>query len=178
MIKQLLRNAGEQLGWQGMYGIVLLVLASAFHLFALEPLQEQTLFMRSRIDAARSKDAIQGRTPSPIGRQEQLGVFFDSLPDGKDVTDALAAIYSIAEACGLQFKEATYHLEDRDRPRVEYVVNFPVSGEYAKIRLFVFRILATYPAIALDQIDFQRDRVGDTTLKANVRLTMFLKPFK
>jgi len=36
--------------------------------------------------------------------------------------------------------------------------------------------LACHPYIALDQIDFRREHISDAKLKANVRLTLFLRP--
>jgi hypothetical protein len=52
---------------------------------------------------------------------------------------------------------------------------FPVQGEYANIRFFVFRVLSDHPAIALDQMNFKRDKVNDSMLKAEIKLTLFFK---
>lgn len=175
-IKQAIRNVHDQLGWQGTYGIALLALAGAFHLLTIKPLEQRTAFMHSRVDAARSKVSIQGASFNRGDRTQELAAFFGSLPDEKEVTDVLGSIYATAEAYGVRLQEASYHLEDKDRPRVEYVMTFPMSGEYVQIRRFVFRILTSHPAMALDQIDFQRDKIGDSTLKANVRMTLFLSP--
>lgn len=166
----------EQLGWQGMAGLALLALAGAFLVLALKPLEKETAFMHSHLDVARSKNAMQSRTYSLGDRQKELGLFFDSLPTEQDVTDILASIYSVAEASGVELKQAEYSLNDRDRPRVEYGMVFPVEGEYAKIRFLVSRVLADHPAVALDQISFQRDRIDNPTLKAEIRLTLFLSP--
>ncbi len=176
-IKKAVGNMHQQLGWQGTYGIALLALAGAFHLLTIQPLVERTALMHSRVDAARSKAGIPGASFSRGDRAQELSAFFDSLPNEKDVTDVLGSIYATAEAYGVQLREASYHLEDKDKPRVEYVMNFPMTGEYAQIRRFVFRILSSHPAMALEQIDFQRDKIGDSTLKANVRMTLFLSPF-
>lgn len=175
-MRQLLKQFKEQLGWQGMAGIVLLALAGASWMLTLQPLERETAFMHSRMEVARSKAAIQTRTFSLGSRQKELGVFFESLPAEQDVTDVLASIYSVAEASGVELKQAEYHLDDKDSPRVEYRMVFPVQSEYGKIRLFVSRVLADHPAIALDRINFQRDRINDPILKAEIRLTLFLSP--
>lgn len=177
-MKQLLNQFGGQLGWQGMCGIALLVFAGAFQTQALKPLEREVAFMRSHLDAAHAKSSMQGRTFRLGDRQNELGVFFDSLPAEQDVTDILASIYSVAEASGVGLKQAEYHPDSNDKSRVQYGMVFPVQGEYAKIRLFVARVLADHPAIALDQINFQRDKISDPTLKAEIRLTLFIKPSK
>lgn len=176
MMKRLLEQLREQLGWQGMSGIILFALAGVFFVLALKPLEQETGFMHNRLEGVRSKAAIQARTFSLGDQQKELGMFFDSLPAEEDVTDILAKVYTIAEASGLGFKQAEYHLEDKDNPRMEYRITFPVQGDYGRVRYFVSRVLAEHPTISLDQISFQRDRVNDPVLKAEIRLTLFLRP--
>jgi hypothetical protein len=174
-MKRFFNQFKEQLGWQGMSGIVLLALAGAFQLLALKPLEQEVTFMRSHLDAALSETSIQSRTFSLGDHQKELGMFFDSLPDEEDVTDILASIYAVAEASGVGLKQAEYHPDREGKSRVVYGMVFPVQGEYAKIRYFVARVLADHPAIALDQINFQRDKISDPILKAEIRLTLFLR---
>ncbi|HEY5993295.1 MAG TPA: hypothetical protein VIU46_01720 [Gallionellaceae bacterium] len=175
MIKKLLQDAKEQLGWQGKYGIALLVFAGAFHAFTIAPLERQNLDMHNRIDASRDSNVAGGEPFSSGNRIRELGTFYDSLPAEKDVTDIMGAIYGNADAYGVQLKEASYHLVDKDGSR-EYVMDFPMIGEYARVRLFVSHILAKHPYLALDQIDFRREKISDAKLKANVRFTLFLRP--
>lgn len=177
-MRQLFNQLRGQLGWQGMSGIVLLALAGAFLMLVLKPLEQETVFMHNHLNVTRSKASMQARTFSLDDREKELGAFLDSLPAEQDVTDILASIYSIAEASGVEYKQAEYHLNDKDKPRLEYGIVFPVQGEYSKIRLFVARVLADHPVIALDQINFQRDKINNPMLKAEIRLTLFLKPFK
>jgi Tfp pilus assembly protein PilO len=174
-MKQRVDQFREQLGWQGMSGIVMLALAGAFQMLALQPLQQEVTFMHSHLDAARAKASMQGRTLSLGDRQKELGMFFDSLPDEQDVTDILASIYAVAEASGVGLKQAEYHPDSINKARVEYGMIFPVKGDYTQIRYFVARVLADHAAIALDQISFQRDKISDPTLKAEIRFTLFLR---
>lgn len=174
-MKQLINQFREQLGWQGMSGIVLLVLAGAFHMLSLKPLEQEVTYMRSQLEAARSKTSMQGRTFNPDNRQKELGMLFDSLPDEQDVTDILASIYSVAEASGVRLLQAKYHLDENSKPQVEYGMDFPVQGAYANIRYFVLRVLADHPSMALDQIRFQRDKIGDPILNAEIHFAIFLR---
>ncbi len=175
-MKQLFNQLREQLGWQGMSGITLLILVAIFQTSALKPLQQEVAFMRSHLDVARAKMSMQRRTFSLDDRQKELSVFFDSLPTEQDVTDILASIYGVADASGVGLKQAEYHPDDTNKPRVEYGMVFPVQGEYGRIRFFVSRVLSDHPAIALDQINFQRDKVSDSVLRAEIRFTLFLNP--
>ena len=173
-MRKQLNQLKEQLGWQGMSGLVLLVLTGALHFLALQPLEQETAFMHSRIDAVHAKADLKGYTFSLGDRQKELGAFFNSLPAEQDVTDILGSISVVAEASKVELKQAEYRIDEKNKPRLEYGLVFPVQGGYANIRHFVFRVLADHPAIALDQINFQRDKVNDSVLKAEVRFTLFL----
>lgn len=175
-MKQQFKQTAQQLGWQGATGIVLLILAGAFQILTLHPLEQEAMFMHGRLDSARAKAKVQARTFTLSDRQKELGVFLGALPAERDVTDILASIAAIAEASGVELKQVEYHLDDKNKPRLEYGLFFPVHGGYANIRQFIFRVLADHPAISLDQINFRRDRINDTALKAEIQLTIFLRP--
>lgn len=175
-MRQQLNQLSEQLGWQGMAGLLLLAVAGLFQMLTLKPLEDETAFMHQRVDAARAKTSLQGKTFNSPDRQKELAMFFASLPAEEDVTDILASIATVAEASRVELKQAEYHLDEKNKSRIEYAMVFPVQGEYANIRFFVFRVLADHPALALDQINFQRDRINDSLLKAEIRLTLFLRP--
>jgi Tfp pilus assembly protein PilO len=175
-MREHLKQFKEQLGTPGVAGIVLLILASAFLILLLQPLERETALMHSRFDAAHSKSAMQARNFSIGNRQRELAAFFESLPAEQDVTDVLASIYASANATGVELKQAEYKPEVLDNSRVTYGMIFPVQGEFVRLRLFVASVLANNPAVALDQINFQRDRISDTVVKAEIRFTLFLKP--
>lgn len=175
-MKTLLKQFTEQLGMPGMTGLGLLALAGAFILLTLQPLERETSFMHSRLDADHTKSAMQTRTLNLGTRQRELADFFASLPAEQDVTDVLGSIYASAKATGVEFKQAEYKPEAQNNPRIEYGIIIPAQGEYQRIRLFVASILANNPAVALDQINFQRERVNDATVKSEIRLTLFLRP--
>ena len=111
-------------------------------------------------------------------QQQDLAAFFDSLPAEEEITDILASISAIADATGVELKQVDYRLNEQDQPHVEYVMNFPVRGEYVRIRAFLSLVLSKHPALALDHAGFQRDSINDSTLKAMVQLTLFIRPIK
>lgn len=176
MTKELLKQLREQLGIPGITGAALLALSGTFLLMTIKPLERETEFMRSRLDVAHSKSALHSTTFSLDNRQKELGAFFASLPDEEDVTDVLASIYASAGATGVEINQADYKPEAQNHTQTSYGMVFPVRGDYAKIRLFVSSVLVNNPAIALDQINFQRDKINDTTFKAEIRFSLYLRP--
>jgi hypothetical protein len=51
-----------------------------------------------------------------------------------------------------------------------------VRGGYAQIREFVAASLKAVPALALDELAFERPKISETQVQARVRLTLYLRP--
>jgi Tfp pilus assembly protein PilO len=174
MMKQVMQLR-EQLGWQGLAGLMLLLLILVFQVSILKQVQDETALMHRKVDVAHSKTIRVGPNIQSMGKQKDLENFIESLPGEEHITDVLAMIYSVAEASRVELKQAEYQLDDANATHMEYRMVFPVQGEYANIRFFVFRVLSDHPSIALDQMNFRRDKVNDSLLKAEIKFTLFLK---
>ena len=107
----------------------------------------------------------------------------DSVPDvpggahhgGKVPATARTDIVEFARAHGLALRQGEYRLvQDRDAKLRRYQVVFPVQGSYPAVRRFVGAVLDTIPVAALDQVSFERKRIDDNQVDAQVRLTLFL----
>jgi hypothetical protein len=176
MIRRLIKDARDQLGWQGVTGIGLLLFAGVFLQVALNPLEQETTIIHARLQTARSDSRDGAQAFAGSDRQRELARFFAALPQEKDVTDTLAVIYDVAQKAGLRVQHAEYHVDNSNSSELCYQMNFPMQGEYPRIRAFLSRVLADNPALALDHISFRRDHIGDTTMNADVRFTLFLRP--
>lgn len=170
MMRKLWRDGMAQMGWQGVSGIVLLGVVGALHLLVITPLEGQTARMQARMDAEQSGNGGQWS-----GARNELGKFYQDMPGEKDVTDVMASIYAAADASEVQLEDASFHLENGEGPVIGYVMDFPMAGRYAGIRMLVSRVLTRNPYMALDQIDFRRDQISDADLRADVRFTLFLR---
>lgn len=177
MINQL-RQMKEQLGLLGVLGIVLIGLAAVFHNSVITPLEVEVNYMLSHLGAQQNSGNREGRSFTQENRQKELGAFIKSLPSEHDVTDVLASIYTIAETSRIDIKQADYRLSRTNKNWNEYEVDFPIYGGYPNIKHFMFRILEKHPAIAVDQINIQRENVGDSFVKGELRFTLFLKARK
>src|SRR5579859_111363 len=93
--------------------------------------------------------------------------------DRKESTDIwLAKLYGIARASGLDWHSADYRLL-RSRGRIErYEIRLPVTGSYAQIRAFLEVSLAEIPLLSIDQATFHRRSLSETTVDADVTLTL------
>ena len=65
---------------------------------------------------------------------------------------------------------------DRDKigKLTRFQMSLPLSGEYPKIRSFLSDLRAEIPIVSLEQVQFERQKVGDQQVEAKVRLVIFL----
>ena len=53
-------------------------------------------------------------------------------------------------------------------------MRLPLKGEYQKIRKFLSDVRSEIPIVSLDQVEFERQKVGDSMVDAKVILAIFL----
>jgi hypothetical protein len=163
--------ARSRLGWPGAAAFFLLALAIAAQFVLLRPLQ-------ARIDTVASpamqRHAANAGSGEPAQRLEQ---FHRHLRDAGSVTDQLARLNRIAAAHGVRLPRGEYRLVgEAGAPLRQYEVTFPIAAPYPSIRAFLAEALDQLPAVALEQVTFERKRIGDAGVEAQVRLTLYVEP--
>lgn len=160
MIRRVL-DLRHELGALGTAALVMLAAAGVFFLMVLQPMQAE----RARLESALSKT---GARPGA----QNLNAFYGFLDSKEDTTDALAKLYAIGTATGVQLQSGSYHSQKTAGRLERYELALPVSGSYAQIRDFLNRALAEIPALSLDQMTLRRDGRNEATLQAELRLTL------
>ena len=166
----------QKLGWQGMTGVVLLLVAYAFYIAVLEPMELRAGQAREQAGTPGQRAALNAQMreatlKSPAAMLEKFYAFF---ADSQGVSGKLAKIHSLAQAGGLELKQGEYKLQrDKDARIVQYMITLPVSGGYTQIRTFTARVLSDIPTAALDQIRFERKLAGDPNVEAEIKFTLY-----
>jgi len=157
----------EQLGWPGVAGLAMLMCWSAFYLTQVYPLHQKVSDMRA---AAAGSNVASTRNDAP----RELEAFKASFRRGT-LEDQLKVIHDSGKATGLAFKRIEYRmLEERRSGLRQYQITMPVSSSYPSIRQFTSRALSRMPSLSLDHIHFQRKKIGDPAIEAELRFTLFL----
>lgn len=173
IIKRQLRHLTRE----AVMGIALLVLAAGFYLLALEPVQTQIEQLQneilsheeSRRNKAKNLDIRQGRPA------EQLQAFYKYFPSESTAPIWLEKIYSAARKQGIQLEQGEYQVTKGKSARlVQYQVSLPVKGSYLQLRKFLNSILTEVPVLSLDNINFERTKIGDQIIQAKIKLTLYL----
>lgn len=167
----------KELGWQGVAGLVLLLVAYVFYSAVLTPLESRAGLMRDKTASLQQRAVFNASMQaavqkSPAAMLEKFYAFFTT---DRSVTDQLAGIYNLAQANGLVLKRADYKLlREKDARLAQYQVALPVRGGYLQIRAFAAQVLAEIPTVALDQIRFERKQAGEQDVEAEIKFTLYL----
>ena len=99
------------------------------------------------------------------------------LPARVDTLDRpVATLFGLAAKSGLVLRQGEYKQGyDRNAHVYTYQVNLPVKGSYQAIWQFAMAALRAIPFASLDDISFHREAIGDATVEARLRLTLYLR---
>lgn len=168
------RRALSRLGFAGVAGLGLLVFAALFYIFSSLPISKEVQALKQEASAkqVRSQTDVEQTALQPGA---QLEKFYQSFPGAKTVPDTLQKVYRIAAAQEIELDEGDYNLVRNDDDKIaRYEMSFPVKGDYMHLRKFLARLLVDIPNASLDSVDFQRQKIGDTMVDAQIKITLYL----
>ena len=163
-----------RLGAAGVLGLGVLVFCVQFYFTALRPAQQELGAQREAAERLRSRGPF--RPVSADDRADDLRRFYGLLPPIERLTDELESVYAIARAAKLELMQGEYRLEKRNAGPVAYRITLPVRGSYAQIRSFLNAVLREMPLASVDALRFERKKIADTQLEAQLRLTLHFRP--
>lgn len=172
-----MRRWGRLLGWPGACGAAGLAACLALYLLAVLPAQQRLETARHNASSLQERlaRAGQGLHDGTRPLDEQLAAFYRIFPSERDVTVWIGKIAATAERDGLGLQQADYKAErDATGKLVRFQMNLPLRGEYQTIRKFLSDLRAEIPIVSLEQVQFERQKIGDPLVDAKVRLVIFL----
>ena len=162
------------LGPTGVVGIGVLIFCLPFYFSAVLPAERELVAQRSLAERLRSRTPFQ--PVATEGRAEELRRFYNLFPPLERLPDTLEQIYAIAKVSNLELLQGEYRLEKPPVGLAFYRITLPLRGTYPQIRQFVGSTLKSMPVASLEGLRFERKRVGDTRLEAQIRLTVYFRP--
>lgn len=165
-------------GWPGLAGAGLLVICQIFYFSAIRPTQAD-------LDAARqSANSIQERlnrvahdhASGNLTPPEQLAEFYRAFPSDKQLLPLLEKIFKVAEDQGIKLDQGEYQMSgDKVGKLRRFQVILPIKSGYPQIRKFVDSLHAEIPTIAMEHLQFERQKVGDPVVDAKIKLALYLE---
>lgn len=104
-----------------------------------------------------------------------LALFYGALGEKRYVEQQVKTLFGIAAKTGLVLRQGEYKSGyDRNARLHTYQVNLPVQGSYGQVWQFALLALRAIPFASLDDISFRRDTIGQATVEARLRLTLYV----
>ncbi|MBI3562999.1 MAG: type 4a pilus biogenesis protein PilO [Gammaproteobacteria bacterium] len=167
----------KRLGREGLLGLGLIALSMGLYGFVVQPLQQQQAELQSEILALQNKlnHSAAAQANAAVSPSEQLAAFYKFFPAAASAPGWLDKIYNAARAQGLVLEQGEYHpTPERAGRLLRYQVSLPVKGTYLQIRKFLGTVLAAIPTASLDHVGFERQKIGETLIEANIKFSLYL----
>lgn len=167
----------QGLGIPGLAGLALLLLALVYGLAGLLPDWQalQHLNQQTREAGEYLARVEDGSVAAPVVPQRQLDDFRSKLPSQPQATVAIDKIYALAAQERITLARGEYALGiDPKTHLARYQILLPVRGSYPQLRRFLHALLGQLPAVVVEDVEFQRKKIGETDLTGRIRMTLYL----
>lgn len=176
-LRWLKRRWLELLGKPGVVGIGLLAICLPFYFSAIVPAQERLNSARRDAVSLQEKIKLEARGVK-VARppEEQLAEFYKMFPSDKNLPQWLGKIFDSAQNQGISLDQGEYKvIPDKTGSLIGFQMTLPIKGEYPKIRQYLAGLMADIPILSLENVQFDRQKVGETTVDAKVKLVLYLE---
>jgi Tfp pilus assembly protein PilO len=164
----------RRLGAAGIVGLGVLLACAGFWFSELQPLEHEIAAQRSALERLRARTPYQPVGAS--GREAELRRFYNLFPSSAELPNELERLHRLARRAGLELAQGEYRLERRSAGLWAYRVTLPVRGSYPQLRDFLGTLLKDMPIASLDALRFERKKVVEAQLEAQLRVTLHVRP--
>jgi hypothetical protein len=125
--------------------------------------------------------ALQSQAASrpDLARAVRLTSLAPALPRETSFPDVLGQLAGVAANAGIAVDEANYQVVRLAQERtVRYEITLPLHLTYAQLRSFLDELHTALPGLAVENIQLQRQKVGDEALDARLKLVQLMEARK
>ncbi len=158
-------------GRTGLIGIGLLIASAVFVASTHLKVVDEVSGLRQEIASAHRQASAGPReaTSDPLRALR-------SLPTRADMPAVLGVLLKQADAAHLTLDTGKYEISaTKSGEFTRYKLSFPITGPYPQVRGFIDSTLQAMPAVAISNLSFERKTIGDPTVEAQIRMTVFTR---
>jgi hypothetical protein len=161
-------------GWPAALGVLFMALVWPIAHWGADSTRAETLALQQAQVAERERRA---RQPDPqVDQATRLATFEAGLPQAAGALQAVRHIHRSASEHGVVLSTGEYRLVDEPGGRLQrYQITLPADGTYPDLRAWMADVLNELPTMALDELSFKRNNVGEAQVQARVRWSFYLK---
>lgn len=153
-------------------------MCTAFFLSTIQPaqarlheVQQTTLSIQERVKAAAN-----GLNHNDLAPAEQLAEFYRIFPNDKNLLPWLEKVFAVARSLRISLDQGEYRVaRDKVGRLVRFQVTLPVRSSYPQIREYLNTLRAEIPIVAIEHLEFEREKVGDLNVEAKIKLALYLE---
>lgn len=169
----------RQLTWPWLASFALVATCLGIYLTVVLPMRHSVNDLKAQLQTMlKDQDSLQQATLDKVRRAPsgQLDAFNSAFPHEDSVPDTIDRLLELAQNKGLDPKQAEYRIV-RNNPGdlLSYQITLPIKGPYPKILAFIFDLLANQPNLSLDNISFQRQKIGENAVEATLLMTLYIQ---
>jgi len=177
MVRWTSRRWLRRMGWPGVLAIGILAMCPAFYFSAIRTEQARLDMARDSVATLHEQLAPTGklRNGARLGTEDQLAEFYRRFPVEEQSPLWLEKLLALSASHGLSLNDAEYKSSrDKVGKLVRYQITFPLKGEYPQIRKFLTDLSGALPVVALENVQFERQKVSDPNVEARIKLVLYL----
>jgi hypothetical protein len=131
-----------------------------------------------KIVAAAHERALIAAKPGHVGStlpSEQLEKFYEFFPVEKKSPFWLGKMVEVAEKTGLSLDHGEYAVtSDKVGKLTRIKITLPVQGSYPQLRKFLAALTTEIPTMALENVQFERKDIQDSSVQVKLKLLLYL----
>lgn len=169
------RQIRMHLAWPGLLGLGLIAAYLVFYLAVIVPTKATLVTTRQSAQTLQHK--VQSGTLATEQQQlpeAQLARLYRALPAEHSLPEWLKRLFTLAEKQKIELDEGEYAAVRSKQGRlIRYQVTLPVVAEYPQIREYLAALRAEMPFLALEHVEFRREKIGEAEVEAKIKLVLF-----
>lgn len=168
----------RRMGWPGVLAIGILAMCPAFYFSAIRPEQARLETAHHSVVTLHEQFTLTSKSlnDTALSPEDQLAVFYRRFPVEGCSPQWLEKMVALAASRGLSLNDGEYKTtRDKVGKLVRYQMTLPVKGEYPQIRKFLTDLPGALPAVALENVQFERQKVADPNVEAKIKLVLYLE---
>ncbi len=174
-----MRRWAGRLTWPWLAAGALLSIIVGFYLSTVYPAgrdlqakQDRLHALQEEVRAAQQSDNKLKQLTAP----GQLAAFYKFFPPERSIPDWVEKISATAAKNKLILRQGEYQvIRDKNSKLLQYQITLPVKGSYPGLRGFIDDVLREMPMVSLDNVKFERQKIGEDALVSTVMLTLHLE---
>jgi hypothetical protein len=164
------------LGPFGIAALGILLFCAVFYWNAIKPAETEITAQREAAQRLKSRTPYKPVAVALDRRSDDLRRFHNQFPPTGKIPTEVEKLWMTAAEYKIDLEKGEYRLESTGLGLARYRVTLPVRASYAQIRNFINFILKEIPTASIDGLRFERKKISETQLEAQIRLTLYFRP--